>query len=201
MRKLALGTSLMLLGLAPAVAAPTNVTGSYSLSYTSAGGNGPTLTPVLSQSFVQQLNLNTPTAATTFFQVSPAGSCGKINNHNCSTASGTVTVNFTFSKPTVASSSTTAAYLANYANTSDSISWNTPDPLVVSFLDGSVLDITLFNDLNGAYSCDWLLFPKIEFTLVNGPVKVPEAPTLAFMIVGVLGLAYLGLRKAKFSRA
>jgi hypothetical protein len=200
MRFPVLVASLLFAGLSAASAA-TTVNGSYSLSYSPTVGNAPTLTPVLPQNFSEQLTLNVPTSATTFFDVSPAASCGKVNHINCSTASGTVTVNFNFSAPTSGAATATAAYVANYSSSSDSITWNKPDPLIVNFLDGSVLNITLLNDLNGLYSCDWLLFPKIQFTLVKGPVKVPETPTAALLLAGLIGLGYVSLRRRRAARA
>lgn len=196
-KEIIFGVGLSLLGTSSVVAAPTTVKGSYSLSYAPTVGSAPSLAPILPQNFVEQLNLNTPTAATNFFSVTPAGSCGK----KCWTASGTITVDFTFSAPTIGNTSGTAAFVANYSRDSDSVSWNKPDPLVVNFLDGSVLDISLINDLNPLYSCYWLLYPQIRFDLVKGPHTVPEPASVAIMASGIILLGSVMWRRRRKRRS
>src|SRR3954469_13445893 len=118
--------ALIILSASAALAAPINVTGSYAIQYTPIAGNGPTLTKVFSSPFVENLTVGIPSAVTKFFAVTPAAKCGKWCKKH--TATGTISVKFTFTGPNPATATGTAAYIANYKNDSASVIWNTPDP-------------------------------------------------------------------------
>jgi hypothetical protein len=195
MRSLLTSVAVLVLSASAAMAASETVAGSYTVSYSATTGNGPSITsPSLNTptSFNDNLTIGTPVTVTTF-SVSPAGSSGDRSN----TVTGTITVNFTFNTPNTATTSDTAAYIANYNNDTDSVTWagsgsNSYAPLVVDFANGSVLDI----DLNNA--SDWTIHPSISFDLVSGPNNtVPEPASIALLGSGLLGLGFVTYRRRK----
>jgi hypothetical protein len=206
---LAAAATVFLMSAGAAYASPLTVTGTYSLSYSATTGNGPSFTddgnrfgidPVtLSSPFTESLNVGSPTANAAFFTATPAGSCANwpASCGLSDTAKGTITVTFSFTTPTGATGelSDTGTYTADYQNLTDSIVWNSPDPLVVDFADGAVLDITLVN------ASDWSITPDISFDLTKGPSATPLPATLPLFVSGLGGLGLLGWRKKRKTAA
>ena len=94
--------TMVLMSAGAAHATTATVDGSYTVSYTATHGNGPTSTPKdLASPFSETLTVGTPTSAANFFTVDPNNSCGSgcVNN----TASGTLSIVFSFSNLTVSS--------------------------------------------------------------------------------------------------
>jgi PEP-CTERM motif len=175
------------------VANATTVTvdGSYTTSYTSTTGNGPSISDDLNSSFTETLTMGTPTADLNFFTVAPSRYSGFYQNKG--TATGTITVSFKFTEPTGATGSLTdtATYTADYNNDTDSVDWSSAnDPIVVTFSNGDVLDVTLVN------ASDWDITPKISFDL-TGPAATPLPATLPLFAGGLGLLGFFGRRKRK----
>ena len=97
--------TMVLMSAGSAFATPMQtIDGSYTVTYTATHGNGPSSIPKdLATPFSENLTVGTPTSPTNFFTVDPNGSCGSgcVN----STASGTLSVVFSFSNLTVATGS------------------------------------------------------------------------------------------------
>jgi PEP-CTERM motif len=175
------------------VANATTVTvdGSYTTSYTPTKGNGPSISDDLNHSFTETLTMGTPTADLNFFKVTPSYYCGSCGSSD--TATGTITVSFTFTEPTGATGSLTdtATYTADYHNDTDSVDWSSAnDPIVVTFSNGDVLDVTLVN------ASDWAITPEISFDL-TGPAATPLPATLPLFAGGLGLLGFFGRRKRK----
>jgi hypothetical protein len=190
-RLLLASTAMASLAIGSAKAAPILVTGSYTVSYTPSVGNAPTLFDVLPGAFTENLTVGVSTAFTNFIGVTPANSCGSCGSNH--TASGTIAATFHFTTPSgiTGTASDTGAYIANYSNDTDSVTWNPTDPIVVHFIDGAVLDVTLGN------AQDWTIYPTIKFVLVSGPTPapVPEPVTLSLFGTGLLGLGVIKRRR------
>jgi hypothetical protein len=192
-RLLLASTAMATLAVGSAEATPSTiaVTGTYTTSY--SGSFAPTIFDVLSSPFTENLALNSPTTLTNFIGITPANLSG---SH---TATGTVTVTFNFTKPSgiTGTAVDTGVYTANYysgrnaPDDTDSIVWNSPDPIVVNFTDGAVLDVTLKN------TSDWTLYPQITFDLVKDPsAPVPEPMSIALLGAGLIGLGIIRHRWA-----
>jgi hypothetical protein len=182
-----------------AYASSVTVDGSYTISYTATKGNGPTDTGDLgtkvsgsTYDFTESLTPGVTTAQTNFISVAPAGSCG----WGCgmaNTATGTVSVVFTFSLPTGATGTftETGAYMADYQNDTDSITWSSSnDPIKVTFANGDVLDLILYS------ASDWTMTPKISFD-VTTPTATPLPPALSLFAGGLGIFGYLGARRKR----
>ena len=126
----ALVASLAFVGLVPASATTITVDGYYTVSYTAAHGNSPTITydlnHTLSHPFVETLTLGAaPTTPVNFFTINPASTCGSTcvgdteGSHHYYTASGTYTVQFYFTNLTVSNGpiTDTGLYQAKYGGT------------------------------------------------------------------------------------
>ena len=193
MNKLVAIAAFLFAGAASAHASPTEVIGSYSVQYTPTVGNGPTITDKLASPFTEYLTVGVPTATMTFLAVTPAPRCGLCGWSN--TAQGTVSVSFSFDDPTTATATGTGDYSADYWTDDDAVTWNAPDPLVVNFADGAVLDVNLVN------AQDWTIYPDISFDLVQAPTPTPEPPSLALLIGGLFAAAAgLGVIRRKVWR-
>jgi len=81
----------------------------------------------------------------------------------------------------------------------DTLTWDNGGVVAVSFLDGSVLDITLTNEsFDGSTHKDYEgLTPTIAFDLVSGPIAISEPGSLLLLGVGILGVVYVRRRKAR----
>jgi len=95
-----------------------------------------------------------------------------------------------------------ANYELFYGNQTDCLTWNsgscTPtgntntigETLAVSFADGAVLDINLYN------WSDWNMAPDISFELVSGAgVPVPEPASFALLGIGLAGICAVRRRR------
>jgi len=192
-----LGTTItiFLMSLGTTYAA-TVADGDYAISYTATAGNGPSYNGEGATGFTFNWSNNTgtfsetlPLSETSFFSVSPAGSSGC--NFSCDyTASGTITVTFSSMElivggntytSTQSSYQDTAAYIADYNNDTDSVTW-TSSVVPVTFTNGEVLDIKLYN------ASDWTIDPEISLTVSQTPL--PAALPLflgGLSVMGVLG--------------
>jgi hypothetical protein len=201
----ALALGMAATGMSVAHASPLlAVTGTYSIGYTPTANNAPSISDVLSSPFTENLAVGTPTALTNFIAITPAGSCTSVqadvygSHYSTCTATGTVKVTFSFTEPSgiIGTASDTGVYTATYytgngapADT-DSIVWNSPDPIVVNFSDGALLDVTLEN------TSDWTLTPKITFDLMKDPTAVPEPMTLGLLGAGLFGIGVIKRRSS-----
>ncbi len=163
-------------------AATLTVNGSYTVSYTPTTGNGPSITDRLGtwvsgvRDFSEVLTLGGSATAPVNFITATPNSCesgsGFYCNRTSGTASGTIAVTFAFTTPTGATGNftETGLYQAKYGGSflscsgksgygqSDCINWShINDPIVVSFTNGDILDLTLFD------AEDWAITPTISF--------------------------------------
>jgi hypothetical protein len=185
--------------IAAASATVVTVKGTYTVTLTPVDGGvsaEPTVTYDLPHPFTESLTVgNTFTPSTNFFTTSPAGSCNNgcadFGSHHHQIANDDITVTFSFTAPSGATGQlvATGAYTANYFNDTDAVTWNSPNPLVIHFADGGVLDIKLIN------AADWAITPLIQFDMTTagggtGGGGVPEPTSLAIMgaCLATLGL-------------
>jgi hypothetical protein len=178
--------AMAVLAATPFAASAVTITGDYSLGISDVHGSwSPTASGNLGDDFANPfsvgLGTNPGDQSTGYFFTATPPSYGHGSNDTA-----TITATFTSlsdgTASTVGSYIGTATWEANYNNQTDSITWNTPNPLVVDFTDGAVVDITLIN------ASDWAIKPSLTFTLVDGPTPaVPEPSTLSLLGVG-LGL-------------
>jgi hypothetical protein len=193
----------LLVGTVAAHADVIDVTGSYSLSYTSIDGNGPGLSPS-SGSLSEPLTVGTASKAADFFTASPnasSGLCttkrGKTTCTDSDTASGTITAKFIVNTPDGSQTITdTGTYTADYSNDTDSVDWTT-ETLVLAYSSTLDLDIILDN------ASDWDISPKISFELVDAPPSTPtDAPEPGSLaILGTAFVGFLGLTRFRRARA
>jgi PEP-CTERM motif len=197
MRKaLLLGSAAAFLAALPGLASATvvTVTGTYVITQTAGQGGTsaePTINNNLATPFTENLTVGSNyTNPVNFFSATPANSCnnncGMYLTHPHEIATDTLTATFSFTTPTGATGELvdTGAYTANYYNDTDSITWNSPDPLIVTFSNGVQLSVKL-NDAS-----DWTITPTIQFDPTGGPTPtVPEPASIALFGVGLLGLA------------
>jgi hypothetical protein len=99
-----------------------------------------------------------------------------------------------------------ANYAIDYANQTDCITWTSSctagdykgnpltDTLGISFADGAILDIGLYD------WADWNMQPQISFELVQG-VDVPEPASVALFGTGIAALLLLKRRPLKSAAA
>ena len=201
---LAAAASLVLTTAGAADATTVALDGSYTIAYTGSGGNGPTISDKLSDPFALNLTVGVQTANVNFITATPAGTCG--TGCTNSTASGTIKATFTFTSPTGATGNLieTGTYQAKYsgaalacttspAGQTDCIDWSTAnDPLAVTFSNGDVLYVTLYN------AQDWAITPQISFKLVD-PVPLPAA--LPLFASGLSAVGFIGLRRKRKAAA
>jgi hypothetical protein len=188
-----------------------SVTGPYAPTINDDGG------PFLSGSFGGSLVAGQATAAETFLQVAPvsgpasvgtqtgsidiAMSLSDIDSSAITGVSTSAGGNFAFTNG--GSVYFSANYELFYGNQTDCLTWSGPscsatdttntigETLAVSFADGALLDINLYN------WSDWDMAPDISFDLVNGPgVPVPEPASFAIFGVALAGFAMMRRRAA-----
>jgi hypothetical protein len=195
MSKLLVTAGAYFLSAAAACATPITIMGSYSITQT-----GTAAIPNVSKPFTLSLDVGTATAPVEFFHETEA-----------TAGSSTITATFTFNEPTAGSGSISATdtfkLTGNVNAQHDDLTWDNNGLVAVSFLDGSVLDITLANESfngNGARKDYEGLTPTIAFDLVSGPIAVASDPvaisepgSLPLLGVGILGVVYVRQRKAR----
>jgi hypothetical protein len=197
-RKLVAAATALLVSTGVACANTITVNGSYTVTYTPSVGNGPSISYGLNHNgFTENLTLGVASPQMNFFTATPNGSCGTGCGANNNTASGTLTVTFSFTQPSGATGNLTETgiYQAKYSGSplscttspgpqTDCINWSgANDPIVVHFSNGDTLDVTLYN------AQDWAITPKISFDMVNvpGPIAGAGLPGLIAACGGLLG--------------
>jgi hypothetical protein len=234
MPKLMMAAAAVFLTSAGAAHALTTIPldGYYTVSYSptinpptppgSPQGNGPTFTkpsptlgtftgtnssPTTDWTFKQNVPLNGALSEMNLFKANPAGSCG--NGCISNTASGTISVTFTFDAPGVTGSLTeTGTYEADYngklssctnsaGSQTDCIVWaGAPDTPTGSVLkeallsDGNTVDITFYN------AQDWSITPEVALGVNDPPAPTP-LPAALPLFAGGLGLIGLIARRRK----
>lgn len=187
-----------------------SVTGPYAPTINDDGG------AFINSPFSGQLSVGQTTTPQTFLQVAPANAPSSIGTQKGSVDlamkltdiySGTVTGVTTSAGGNVAfAAGGTVYFSANYelfyGNQTDCLTWSGPscaatdstntigETLAISFSDGALLDINLYN------WSDWNMAPDISFDLVSGPAApVPEPASFAVFGAGLLGLAMIRRRR------
>ncbi len=171
-------------------------------------------------SFSGSLTVGTPTAPITFLQIAPVSgpaSYGTVSGgiklvFNFTGPSNSAVTGVTASPggsfPTLSNGSVgfSGVYELFYGTQTDCITWDatacTPtgstttigNTLAVSFADGAILDVNLYN------WSDWTMTPSISFDLVEGPTAVPEPASLALLATALAGLGLIGLYRRRLPR-
>jgi PEP-CTERM motif len=184
--------AMAVLAATPFAASAVTITGNYSLGISDVHGGWSPASGNLGDDFADPfsvgLGTNPGDQSTGYFFTATPPNYG-YGGDDTATLTATFTNLSDGTASTVASYVGTATWEADYDNQTDSISWNAPNPLVVDFTDGAVVDITLIN------ASDWAIKPSLSFTLVDGPAAhVPEPSTLSLLGVG------LGLLATVFAR-
>ena len=172
------------------------------------------------------LTVGSTTAPTTFLMVNPVNGSSSLGTLTGTVAvafnfydpSNSTVTGVTYSSganPATLSAgavNVTANYILAYGNGTDCITWDVApcsttsantttigDTIVVSFADGTVLDVNLYN------WSDWTMYPNISFKLASGPAAtpgggapVPEPASIGLFSAGIAGLALL--RRRRYSR-
>jgi len=193
--------------------------GSYTAIDTVTGPYAPTINDdggaFFNSPFAGQLTVGQTTTPQTFLQVAPANAPSSIGTQTGSIQiamklsdiySGTVTGVTTSAGGNVAfAAGGTLYFSANYelfyGNQTDCLTWSGPscsvtgntntigETLAVSFSDGALLDINLYN------WSDWDMAPDISFDLVSGAgVPVPEPASFAVFGAALAGFALIRRR-------
>jgi hypothetical protein len=190
---------------------PTISSASSDMSFSSAPGDDNNDTPdlntqnpaaghsVSNNPFTLSAPVGSSTTTTDFFTADPTTYshnvctvCGPTN-----TATGTIQASFTFSEPSGATGTliATGTYTADYNNTTDSIVWNTGDPLTVDFTDGDVLTVTLNNASDWNITSTMTYSMKQPTTVTGTSTSVPEPASLAILGSAVAGIGALRRRR------
>jgi hypothetical protein len=198
------------------------ITGSYKAVNAGTGPYMPTINDdggaFLPSPFSETLGVGVTTTPSTFLQVAPiSGGSGTLSGSvdvamTLSEGAGSAVTGVTTSAGgnTAFAANGTLYFAANYdifyGSQTDCITWNASsctstnntttigETLKVSFADGAVLDINLYN------WSDWNMQPDISFDLVSGAgVPVPEPATLAIFATALAGLWMVRRRLAGHS--
>jgi hypothetical protein len=202
----------------PAFAGPYQVGGTYSAVDTQNIPGAPTINDTgngslyLSSPFSENLNVGNSTGPMDFLLVSPTSGSGTVNGSiqidfslsgpNGSTVTGVTSTQGANQASIVGGKvQIDANYSLNYSSQTDCITWTSScvagnnngqrltDTLAISFANGAVLDIGLYD------YADWNMEPDISFDLVTPPVQVPEPASLALFGTGFAALLLLSNRE------
>jgi PEP-CTERM motif len=212
-------TAAMLTTVSASYATTTTITGTYSASVTETSGKqnfAPAVTTLgLGSPFSLNLTVGAATTEQNFISVNPqAGNKGTgtitgnttVNFTFLAPSNSAVTgVTYTGNTATLSAGVITvsANYELFYGTTpqSDCITWNATtctdtgitttigDTLGVTFADGAVLNVNLYN------WSDWNMTPGISFQLVKGPTPAPEPASIALSGAGLAGLGVIRRRR------
>ena len=190
-------------------------TASYTAANTFSSAGTPTVSDTLTSPLSGTLGAGQTTTPTNFLLVSPTKGSGLVTGSIVVDFS----LSDAFASPIVGVTNTPGAntaslvngkvqfdgnYAINYATQTDCITWAgscTPaatggaiktqltNTVAVSFADGAVLDLNLYD------WSDWDMQPEISFGFTNAPVPVPEPASLALFAAALAGLAFLQRRR------
>ena len=190
-------------------------TASYTAATTSSGAGTPIVGDSLTSPISGTLSVGQTTAPTDFLLVSPTNGSGLVTgsiqvDFSVSDIYGSAITGVTNTAGANVATIVNGEiqfdgnYAINYKTQTDCITWagycspaaqsgavktQLTNTVAVSFADGAVLDMNLYD------WSDWNMQPEISFGMANTPVPVPEPATLALFAAGLAGLAFLQRRR------